>query len=61
MNKSKYAVGKKKIGFQVDMILYQRISDAAWRRRISLSKVMREYSEDGLFREIIESGEKMKS
>ena len=54
MTKSKYAVGKKKIGFQVDMILYQRLSDAAWRRRISLSKLIREYSEDGLFREILE-------
>ncbi len=61
MTKSKYAVGKKKIGFQVDMILYQRLADSAWRRRISLSKLIREYSEDGLFREIIEAGEKLKA
>lgn len=54
MKKSKYVIGKKKIGFQVDMILYQRLSDAAWRRRISLSKLIREYSEDGLFKEIVE-------
>jgi len=61
MKKSKYDVSKKKIGFQVDIILYQRLSDAAWRRRISLSKLIREYSEDGLFREIIEAGERMKA
>jgi hypothetical protein len=54
MNKSKYVIGKKKIGFQVDMILYQRLSDAAWRRRMSLSKLLREFSEDGLFKEILE-------
>jgi hypothetical protein len=54
MTKSNYAVGKKRIGFQVDMILYQRLSDSAWRRRISLSKLLREFSEDGLFKEILQ-------
>jgi hypothetical protein len=61
MKKSNYIIGKKKIGFEVDMILYQRLADAAWRRRITLSRLLREYSKDGLFREIVEAGERLKA
>jgi hypothetical protein len=49
--------GKKSLGFQVDKILYQRLADAAWRKRMTLSKLLRQYCEDSLLREIIEEGE----
>jgi hypothetical protein len=52
---------KKTLGFQVDKILYQRLADAAWRKRITLSKLLRQYCEDSLHKEIILEGEGLKA
>jgi hypothetical protein len=55
------ARNKKTLGFQVDRILHQRLLDAAWRKKKSLSSLLRGYCEDSLFMEIIEAGEDLKA
>lgn len=55
MKKSK-ATPKKTLGFQVDRILYQRLLDSAWSKRITISKLLRDCCEDSLYKEIIEEG-----
>lgn len=55
------ARNKKTLGFQVDNILHQRLLDAAWRKKKSLSSLLRGYCEDSLFMEIIEAGEELKA
>ncbi len=54
MKKIYNASPKKTLSFQIDDILYQRLLDASCRKGMCLSKVLRMYCEDCLFREIIE-------
>lgn len=44
---------KKNLSFQVDHILEKELQETAWRKRVTLSKLLREYCQDGLFREVI--------
>lgn len=45
---------KKTLTFQVESILSERLFDMAGRKGMSLSKMLRMYCEDSLFREVIE-------
>ena len=44
---------KKNISFQVGNVLETKLVDTAWRKRMTLSNLLREYCLDGLFREKI--------
>lgn len=61
MMKKSNANPKKNLGFQVDRILYQRLLDSAWTKRITLSKLLRKYCEESLYREIVSEGEELQA
>ena len=44
---------KKNISFQVTHVLEKKLVDTAWRKRMTLSNLLRGYCEDCLFREKI--------